>query len=318
MKINRQKAPLHLVVSIEIVVLMTAAAFFLPGGEDLHRFYLPFAQGCLDCGLNPWHASLILFPLRFIPPILLWPVMVLLTGVGLLWACHRLETNPAFVLLAFPTMGLVWLGQVDVLVIVGLVLALRSPNPYLRGVGLVLASIKPHVAGVAILVLLWADEQRWKTLLVPAAVFLLTVVLWGIDWPLRWLEARPEDMGLPVWGKATLLFPFSLVTFLSILLVEGKRKRVLAALLASALGVPWFGVYSYVVFLVFIAPWWAVPISYLWAAAYPWLGNRSMRFAWILPLTLLVYVLWPAIKERRARGRSDATQNAQSPPTTGE
>ena len=105
-------------------------------------------------------------------------------------------------------------------------------------------------------------------------------------------------MGLPVWGQATLLFPFSLVTLLSIFLVEGKRKRVLAALLASAISVPWFGVYSYVVFLVMMAPWWAVPLSYVWMIAYPWLNNHAMKFAWILPLTLLITLIWPPLVER--------------------
>ncbi len=290
-----RKIPLRTAIACEIVVITTIAAFFLPGGDDLYRFYLPLAKGCLECALNPWHTRWIVFPLRFVPPRLLWPVWVLVTTSGLVWASHRLRSNPVVVLLAFPTLGLIWLGQIDVLIVLGLVLALLSPSPYLRGVGLVLASTKPQVTGIAILVLLWQDHQRWRTLLIPALVFLASLLVWGPTWPLRWLAARP-DLGMPVWGLATL-FPLGLVTLLAIFLVKGKRSKLTAALLASALAVPWFGVYSYVVFLPFITPWWAVPISYLWIVAYPWLGNKAMRFAWVLPSALMVSLLWPAIRK---------------------
>ncbi len=285
-------------VAVEVAVIMTVAAFFLPGGEDLHVYYLPQARGCLECGLNPWHTGWILAPLRFIPETIAWPVWTLFTTASLIWASRRLETESIFLLLTFPVMGLIWLGQAEAIVVIGLTLALIAPSPYLRGLGLLLMTIKPHLSGIAILVLLWYDDDRLKTLIIPVLALLATILVWGIDWPLRWLEARPEDLGLPVWGKATLLFPFSLVTFLSIFLVEGKRKRVLAALLASAISVPWFGVYSYTVFLVLMTPWWAVPLSYAWFVAYPWLENHSMQFAWILPLTLLITLIWPSLVER--------------------
>jgi hypothetical protein len=285
-------------ITIEIVAIMTVAAFLLPGGQDLHVYYLPQARGCLECGLNPWHTSWIIAPMRLAPEIFAWSVWTLFTATSLVWASRRLKTESVFLLLTFPVMGLIWLGQTDAIVVIGITLALTSPSPYLRGLGLVLMTVKPHLGGIAILVLLWHEEERLKTLIIPALVLVATILVWGIDWPLRWVEARPEDLGLPVWGQATLLFPFSLVAFLSIFLVEGKRNRVLAALLASAISVPWFGVYSYVVFLVLMTPWWAVPLSYVWFAAYPWLENRAMQFAWILPLTLLITLIWPPLTER--------------------
>ncbi len=149
-------------VTIEIVSIITIAAFFLPGGDDLHRFYLPFAQGCLECGFAPYHASWILYPLTLIPPTLLWPVWTLFTALSLLWASHRLNTNGLLVLLTFPAMGQIWLGQVDGILAIGLTLALLATNPYLRGIGLVLASIKPQVTGVAILVILWHEQKHWN------------------------------------------------------------------------------------------------------------------------------------------------------------
>lgn len=288
------RLPLRRAVAIEVIVLMVGGALVLPGGEDLYRFYLPIAQG--EHGYNPWFASWILFPIQFIPLRYLWAAWVLFTGVVVFWATERLHTNSAIVLLAFPMMGQMWLGQTDAILLLGLLLALLSPNPYLRGVGLVLAAIKPQVTGPAILVLLWCDQKRWKTLIVPALVFLLSLLVWGTDWPLRWWLSRDIYAPLPVWGYAAL-FPYGLIAFSAIFLVNDVRKKVTAALLATALSVPAFGVYSHVAFMVFISPWWALPLSYAWAVAYPWHGNTALRFAGTLPLGLLMYLLWPVLKE---------------------
>jgi|GEM_PF-817699 len=293
-----KRPSLQTAIAIEIILVASAAAFFLPGGDDLYRFYLPFAQGCLECGFNPWYASWVLFPITLVPLRLLWPLWVLLTLSGLFWTCRRMEVNPIPVMLAFPVMGLAWLGQVEVVIAVGLMLALLSPSPSLRGAGLVLAMIKPQVAGAAVLVLIVYDREHWKTLIVPALIAALSMLVWGIDWPLRWFNQRDLTAALPVWGTAAL-YPYGLIAFGAVLLVKGVREKVTAALLASALAFPWFGVYSYSVFLPLIAPWWALPVSYAWLLAYPAMQHLSMKFAWVLPLSLLVYLVWPSIKESK-------------------
>jgi hypothetical protein len=297
--------PLKTVVPYEIVGLMTIMAFFLPGGDDLYRFYRPLAEGCLTCAYNPWHTAWLVFPLRFVPLRLLWPLWTLLTGLCLIAACQAMQVNAIYVLLSFPAMGLIWLGQVEGLVVAGLVLALAAQNPYLRGLGVVMASIKPQVSGVAILLLIWHDQQRLKMILIPALVLLGSVIAWGIDWPIRWLEARDLE-GVPVWGRATL-YPVGLLAFLAVLAFREKRQQVTVTLLAGALGVPWFGVYSYIVFLTLLMPWWALPLSYAWIVGYPWLDNRAVGLAWILPLSLLGYLLWPVVRRRWIDGRAGAS-----------
>jgi hypothetical protein len=281
-------------VSVEVVILMTVAAVFLPGGQDLYGWYVPFAGGCVTCGFNPWHASWILWPLSLIPYPVLWPLWTLLTLTVLTVLARRLEVNPVWMLLAFPTMGLVWLGQVDAVVALGLVMALLGRSPTLRGAGVILASIKPQIAGAAILVLLWHDSDRWKTLILPAALLALTFLVWGVDWPLRWLAARPWTGH--VWATAAI-FPYGLVAFGAIWLVKTPREQAVAALLASAIALPWYSVYSYTVILIFLAPWWVFPLSYVWALAYPWLGNESLRFASSLPIVLLGFLIWPSLRE---------------------
>lgn len=311
----RSYLPLRRVVAIEVIVLMVGGALTLPGGDDLYRFYLPIAQGCPQCGYNPWFTVWIMYPIQFIPVRYLWAVWVLFTGVVVLWSAERLGTNSALVLLAFPMMGQIWLGQTDALVIWGLMLALFSPSPYLRGAGLLLLSIKPHVTGPAILILLWYDQARWKTLIVPGAVFLLSLATWGIDWPIQWWLGRnvPGTVGPPnAWVMAPLT-PYGAPAFLSIFAVRDKQQKVVASLLASALCIPRFGVYSYVIFMVFLCPWWALPLSYVWAVAYPWYGGTALRFAWTLPLGLLIYLLWPVLKEHRSGIKARFSRNNAVP-----
>ena len=200
-------------------------------------------------------------------------------------------------LLAFPTMGQIWLGQIDGILVLGLGLAMSSSNPFVRGIGLLLASIKPQVTGPAILVLLWYEKEKCKTLVAPAVAVFISLLVWGWDWPIRWLLARHEPPP-HVWRLATL-FPYGLLAFVSLLWLKGKRQRVMGALLASAIGMPFYGTYSYVTFLVFLCPWWAVTASYVWLAGYPWYGNAAMRFAWLLPVALLGYLVWLSVARRK-------------------
>lgn len=304
--LKRKLPPLEHIVVLEIIAIFTIASFFLPGGDDLHRFYRPLAEGCLECGFNPYHTSWLLFPLRFIPLPLLWPVWTLITGLGIYWSMRQLGTNLIVPLLSFPMIGLIWLGQTDVLVIVGLTLALTSKNPYLRGIGLILASIKPQIAGIPALILLWYDRERLKTLIIPAIFFALTFVAWGIDWPVRWLLSDPVPVE-HVW-RLGHLFPYGLIAFLAVFLVTGVKEKVQVALYASALGLPWFGTYSHIVFLTFFAPLWALPVSYAWLLGWPLMGNRAMRLAWILPVSLLIFVVWPRVKAWRDRRNIAPTQ----------
>ena len=301
----RRKLSLKDVVALEIVGLMTVLAFFLHGGEDLFTFYLPLARGCLTCAYNPWHTMWVVFPLRFIPVNLLWPFWILASGLMLWWTARQLKVNPTIVLLSFPAMGLIWLGQVDAVVALGLGLALTARSPWLRGLGIALASIKPQVSAVAILVLLWLDHDRWRVMIVPAAVLAASMVAWGPDWPLRWWRTRDITASLPLWGMASL-FPVGLAAFAAIPFVDGPRNKVTAALLASALAIPQFGVYSYVAFLVFLAPGWALPLSYAWALAYPFIQGLSLELAWVLPLGLLGCLLWPSARRWVQRRKEPA------------
>jgi len=51
--------------------------------------------------------------------------------------------------LSFPFVGQIWLGQIDWLVALGLIIFVFNKNPYLRGVGIILALTKPQLTFLA-------------------------------------------------------------------------------------------------------------------------------------------------------------------------
>jgi hypothetical protein len=286
-------------LAADIIFAAVAATFIIPGGADIHLVYLRLAQGCLDCVYNPWHAHWLFYPIQFIPELLLYPVWVLLSGIGIFWAAKRLKTEPLFVLATFPFIAQVWLGQVDVLIIVGLVLALLSPNAFIRGFGLLLTSFKPQVVGPAVLLLLLRDEEPLKTLVIPAVVFVISLVVWGIGWPVEWLTYIMTTPHPHPWA-AGVLFPVGLLAFPAVFLFKDKREQLTVILLATTLGIPRVASYSHLIFLVLLAPWWVMPVSFAWLLGLPIIGIDAIQFTWILPFTVLLTMLWPRIRAYRS------------------
>jgi hypothetical protein len=292
-------------ITAEVIALAVVMTFVLPGGQDLHGYYLPMASGCLTCGFAPYHTAMILWPLTLIPAWLLWPVWTLTSCLLLWWAVERLGGNPAWLFLSFPFLGQIWLGQIDALVVAGLTLAMTNRNPYLRGLGLTLASIKPHLAGVAIIILLYHERERMKALAIPLLALALSLILFGPIWPLDWFLAYKEP-AVHIW-RLSSLYPIGLSALAGLIWLRSDRDKTWCASLSSAIGMPDVGCYSYVVFLSFPVPWWAVPLSYSWILYYPFIGLDSLRFAWILPVVLYIGRLtWP-VRPRMMRHKPCTT-----------
>ena len=304
---TRNWQPITWMVAIEIAVIVFIGSFFLPGGEDLYRYYLPFAQGCSDCGFIPYHAHWLLWPLGHLPFRFAWPIWTAVCLLGWLGICRLTKANPALVLLSFPAFGQAWLGQIDVIICAGLVLALLARNPYARGAGIVLAMIKPQFAAIAVLFLLITERQRLKVLIVPAAVALASLIVFGIDWPLRWWANASGQLPVHIWRMAAMdVWPAGLLLIWLPLIFRDRYQGFTASLLVSTLATPFVSVYSYIVPLVFVRPqWWVVPLSFTWFLAFPFWGGNAMRLAWVVPATLLAQMMY-----RQFKYRSDPTADA--------
>lgn len=283
------------VISAEVALVLFLATFFLNGANDLYQFYVPFAQGCLPCGYVPYPAQWSLWPAGWLNYPWAWPFWTALTLIGLLAVCRFTGANPALLLLSFPAIGQIWLGQVDVVLCIGLALMVLAPSPYARGVGVALALTKPQVAGIAIFYLLISEpRQNWlKLLTAPLAAFALSLIVYGPNWPLEWLAFAQRELPVHVWRLAALdMWKFGWPLLIAPFFIRERRTKIEAALLITPLATPFIGVYSYLVFLIFRNRWWALPLSFAWVLAYPLWQDEAMRLAWVLPAALLAELLY--------------------------
>ncbi len=179
-------------------------------------------------------------------------------------------------------------------------LALFGKNPYLRGAGIALALIKPQFSFIAIFYLLSRERQLIKVLVIPILVAGLSLVIFGISWPLDWITNAMDHLPPHVWRLASIdIWPIGLALVWLPFLFDERRARFEASILISAIATPFVGVYSYIIFLVFVRKtWWIVPLSYLWFIAYPFWQEGSMRFAWILPVALLIQMIFARYTHR--------------------
>jgi hypothetical protein len=290
------------IAALGVAAGMIAAAFLLPGGDDLYRYYQPFAQNCLDCGFTPYFAQWLLWPLALVPYPLTWPFWTILSlGVFLLLA-RRSGVNPFWLFISFPMLGQVWLGQIDLLICAGLLLLLMARSPYLRGVGIALALVKPQLTGIAILAMLLFEDRRnlLRILAAPLLVIAVSLAVYGTSWPLEWLQNARASLPIHTWRLASVsAWKYGLILVPAPLLFKERRKRLLASLLVSTIATPFFGVYSYVVFLLFNTSWWAAVLSFAWALAYPLFQEQAMQFAWVLPLALFANLICQELQSNR-------------------
>jgi hypothetical protein len=276
------------------------ACFFLSGGDDLYRYYLPFAKGCLDCGFVPYHSQFFLSILLFFPHYpLTWPFWTIFTIFTFLVLLRYTKVPAGLLFLSFPFLGQIWLGQIDWLIALGLSIFVFAKNPYWRGVGIMLALIKPQLTFLALLLAFFLEHPKTliKLSIVPVIFLLTSFIIYGIEWPLHWLSNAFSNLPVHVWRMASAdIWKFGLALIFVPLFFKNRQERVQSGLLVSSLATPFFGVYSYVIFLTFGFPKWAFPLSFSWLLLYPFHQEYAMRFAWILPLSLLAWMIWQKYK----------------------
>lgn len=292
------------IAALGAAIGLIIVSFRLPGGDDLYRYYLPFALGCLDCGYVPYFAQWFLIPLRLLPPYpLAWPLWTIICITGFLTLAYISDVNPFWLMVSFPMLGQVWLGQVDVLLGLGLVTFLFMKNPYLRGAGLMLALTKPQLTALPLLLCLLLESPRlWiKVFLIPLIIFFASLFVFGWDWLTVWFNNSAAALPVHVWRLASMdVWRFGIFLVPLPLLLQKRRERLTAGLLVSSLATPFFGVYSYVLFLLFDVKWWSVLLSYTWWMGFIFWQEQAMRLAWILPVSMLAHMMF---LEWKMRGR---------------
>lgn len=243
---------------------LVMAFALLPGGFDYWGYFHRMATGCYSCTYNPYFLEWFLRPLGVFENWRTGYVVWIAISIALLWwATRRMGGRPFAMLLAPTTLWIFWLGQIDTVAVVGLTLAwwsLRRGPPWVVGIGLLMMATKPQLMGAAILLfVLWAG---WRALLIPAGGALLSFALYGLDWPLRWMEYTPQTMfDGDAWFYISTLW--LLPGLAGLLLVRGRLERLQYALAATMIGVPYIGVYSFFALMVFPLRWWEIALAYI-------------------------------------------------------
>jgi hypothetical protein len=224
--------------------------------------------------------------------------------------------------MVFTSFAFAWIlfyGQLDGLVAGGLGLAWwasRRNRPVLAGAGLILACLKPQLSLPACLALWWWSPSRLKSLLVPVAVLLLSLVTSGF-WIPVWLDRLGDSdqwvllsRNLSLWPQVGnwifLIWPF-------ILALPGSKERKLVAVLAgTALTSPYFPLPSAVLILAMGVPWWAWGIVQLPMLSFL-VGSWIYFVGKALPVALLLWALWPGLRNvlRRPKAQDRSFSNVQ-------
>lgn len=296
--------------------LYIVATAIIPGPDDMYSYYLPFANGCTQCSFVPYYAQWFLWPLTILPRNLVWPVWTLFTISVLFVIQYIRKTNPLPILLTFPMMAQFWLGQIDALVALGLamVMGYLGNRPLVKGIGILIALIKPQISLPSLLIILWYWnwDERLKVGVVVVIGFAVSLFQYGLAWPIEWLTTA-RSLGVHLWRQpSTLLFPFGLITLITPLFMRGSSNKIQAALVSSAF-IPQHSIYSHVVFLVFLKPstWWVVPFSLIWLFFIPLLDTNATTFSMLLPMAVLFKLLWNQRMKMRESEKNNSVSNLE-------
>jgi hypothetical protein len=223
--------------------------------------------------------------------------LTLLNVSKIRWGSYLRGANKFWLLLSFPAFWGLWVGQLDGLVMLGVALgfwAVQQQRPVVLGLALALLLAKPHIGGpTALLYLYWL--RHWKAPATFAAVVLLSMLVWGGQWPYLWLRNLWLESGggaTAAQGTNISLFPYGLLAWrcCCCLWPPAADHAVLAA---TFLSTPYAPIYSLLALLVLPLPWWAYALS---SAPYI-LGPTGYRLATLAPLGVLVWIGWPWLRQ---------------------
>jgi hypothetical protein len=237
-----------------------------PGhGIDWHTFQqwalgLPHELGVW----NPYWLKLIIFPLVSQPQDVGHALLNIFTFTTVLAVGHF------WPILTYVLLDHAWVGNVDGLIILGIILA-RRRNHHVAGIGLFLQSIKPQYLPLS-LYYIW-QHKNYRIFIIPIIGGILSFVVYG-NWLPEWLATFPPEPK----GANVSLYPWTLPVWLLLPYVQDKERFVLAATIVSS---PYFNQISVITLFAFLWP--------------PWAAATIIVLSWLNPtlvgLFALVYTL---------------------------
>jgi len=301
--IQPSTASVRRVISLSLGVAIGLIVYFTPRSnwqQDLIVF-----RSAVETLRHPYWARWLFGLLELPSQPLAFALLSLASTACLYAAVHIFKGQHWMVFISFPFSWTIAYGQVDGLVVGGLVLswwALTRQRPILLGVGLLIASIKPQLSVPLLAILWWWSPSRLKSLLIPLLATGASLLQWGW-WVPDWLYSLRETgdlvfltRNLSLWP---LIGPWILIIWPLIYALPLPRGHKLIAIAAgTAMSMPYFPLPSSVLILCMPVPAWTwialqLPAFIHWSGfdIYPWLR--------VLPPLILLWAGWPAVEHIR-------------------
>lgn len=201
---QRVPRPLQLLGWIILFLCLYAVGQFIPEGFDWSHY---FSKGAVHPIWTPWTTTILKF--------LNWPLVVAITLFAIIFRAYRYNRSPlaiALAVLSLPTLWVLFMGNLDGIVLAGLLLL-----PW----GVPLASMKPQLSAFALL-------ANKKSILAGVVWGLLTIVFWGL-WPLNFTMALTPEWKVE-WIQDISLFPWGALLAMPLLwFSRGDEDLLMAA-----------------------------------------------------------------------------------------
>ena len=241
--------------------------------------------------LNPMWTYIPLYPVAMLPTRISFAVFSALNLVALFISIQLSKTNRFYILLSFPVFWIFWYGQLDMLVMFGAILglwALDNDKHILNGIAILLLLVKPHIGGpLAITYMYWS--RNWKMLLTMAGVFFISLLIWGYQWPINWINnLLHASVKSRIIQEANIgYFPYGLISCLGLFIPMSRKDKSLYILCATITSFTYVGTYSLIAILGFAVPWWA----YLLSSAPYVLGTNGYWITSLVPILLMLFLI---------------------------
>jgi hypothetical protein len=246
-----------------VLLFLYLVGTLIPEGFDWKHF---FSKGLVSPIWTPWTTIV----LRFLN----FPLLVALTLFGIIIRTYRYNPSPLPMLLAIlslPTLWVLFLGNLDGLVLIGILLL-----PW----GIPLVLMKPQISAFSLL-------AKKKSLIAGIIWILISFVIWGI-WPLRFIPMLTSDWKAE-WVQDISLFPWGLIIALPLLWLSRGDEDLLMA--AGSFATLHLFPYHFILIMPAIARMSKFWMILTWAISWTpllanWLGPKAWHFGNLLPVCI--------------------------------
>ncbi len=248
-----------------LFVFLYCVGLFIPAGFDWAD---SFAKGHVPQLWTPWTKVVIRF--------LNWPLVVAITLFSVIFRAYRYNRSPipaALAVLSLPTIWVLFLGNLDGLVLLGLIFM-----PW----GVPLAAMKPQLAAFALL-------ANKKSILAGIIWGGITLLIWGL-WPMNFLMVQNPGWKVE-WVQDIALFPWGAIIALPLLWFSRGDEDLLMA--AGSFVTPHLFPYHFILLMPALGrmkPFWMVltwfiswtPLIANWVGPIGWhMGNVLAACVWL-------------------------------------